>query len=427
MIYQVIEWVYYFCCMVCMIWVGEWTFHWMIRSRKNFVIAGIIYIISFVFLQIQGNSFFPFFMLFCMGEILALSFLGKGKFKNRLIKSLLIFLGVRAVEAGFMLLLESLLQDIVVEELLRLVAILMSMVCLAIITRRKWYRRLVRYMQSLPRKVAILILCVVVNGLLIVGYGNMVGNLVDAKGAFMLYQILFITELIMVIGIAIWLILVSNQTKYYLEQKALKEEVLHTRQECYKSICEKNKEVLNFRQNVFQQLVILKSVLKRGDLEGTKLQLESIKVEFEKVALLQIHVGDEMLDSILSMMNQEAEKKHIQLEMKGRIESERCYDSYELCIIFSNAISNAIGACEKLESSGPIRVNILEEKKVLLCTVENPATEGMYQQIQQRGVSGDNLKNPGYGVGKIERAVKRLNGEMRYIYQAGKITLEIYI
>ena len=57
MIYEVIEWVYYVCCMVCMICVGEWTFHWTVKDKKRFVIAGIIYAISFVFLYIPIDSF----------------------------------------------------------------------------------------------------------------------------------------------------------------------------------------------------------------------------------------------------------------------------------------------------------------------------------------------------------------------------------
>ncbi len=427
MIYKLIECVYYICCMVCMVCVGEWTFHWTVKSIKRFLIAGIVYLIGFICLQIQGDSRFPFFMLFYVGEIVAWVLISKGELKSRLLKILAIFYGVGVVEVVITLLLEVSLQDKIPEEVLHLVAILLCMVILTIIIRQKWYKSLVEYTQVLPRKGAVLILCAVIGGLLMVGYGNMVRDMVEAKGVFTLYQILFSAELLMVIGIAIWLTLESNQKRYYWEQNVLKEELLHIQQEYYKTIYEKDREMRSFRHDMANQLGMLQLFLGRGDLEGAKVQLESINAEFDEASFQKIHVGDEMLDAIFGMMNQEAEEKHILLEIKGRIENEKQYNSYELCTIFSNAIRNAIEACEKLGNNGPICVKILEEKKALICTVENPATEEMYQQLQRGGTSKDDVENHGYGVGNIQRAVKRLNGEMNYLYQNGKVILEIYI
>ena len=67
------------------------------------------------------------------------------------------------------------------------------------------------------------------------------------------------------------------------------------------------------------------------------------------------------------------------------------------------------------------------EEKTLYCTVENPATEEMYRQIQLEETSKADKENHGYGVGNIRRAVKRLNGELEYHYKDGIIKLEIYI
>ena len=425
--YKLIECVYYVCCMVCMVCVGEWTFHWTVKSIKRFIVAGMIYVIGYICLQIQGDSLFPFFMLFYAGEVVAWVIISKGALINRLLKILSIFFGVGVVEAVFTLLLEVTVQDKIPGEVLHLAAILLSMISLAIVIRQKWYKRLIEYMQALPRKGAVLILCAIIGGLLMIGYGNMVRDMVEAKGVFTLYQILFIAELLMVIGIAIWLILESNQKKYYQEQNALKEEILHTQQEYYKTIYEKDQEMRSFRHDVANQLGMLQLLLGQGDLKGTKAQLESISNEYAEVSFQKIYVGDEVLDAIFSLINQEAEKKHIRLEVNGRIENKKRYSSYELCTIFSNAIKNAIEACEKLGNRGPVCVNILEEKSTLLCTVENPATKEMYQQIQQGRTSKTDVENHGYGVGNIRRAVKRLDGELEYHYNDGKIVLEIFI
>lgn len=426
MIYKVIEWVYYVCCMVCMVCVGEWTFHWTVRDKKRFVLAGIIYAISFVFLYIPIENVIPYFLLFYVGEITAWMLICEGELKSRLVKILAIFYGVGVLEMVYTLPVEMLMRDKVAEEVLQLVAILLSTISLAIVAKQKWYKRLIECMQTVSRKGAMLLLCAVIVGLLMVGYGRMVYDIVQSNAALWLYQILFLVELLMVIGIILWLMRESNQKKYYLEQNELKEEVFRTQQEFYKTIYEKDREMRSFRHDVANQLGMLQMLLQGGDMEGAKAHLESINAEFEEVSFHKIHVGDELLDAVFSMMNQKAQEKHIQLEVKGRIESKKQYSSYELCTIFSNAIRNAIEACEKLGSSGPICVSIMEEK-TLYCTVENPGTEEMYRQIQLEETSKVDKENHGYGVGNIWRAVKRLNGELEYHYKEGIIKLEIYI
>ena len=426
MIYKVIEWIYYVCCMVCMVCVGEWTFHWTVKSKKRFVIAGIIYAIGFGFLQIPIRNVIPYFMLFYVGEITAWALICEGELKSRLFRIIIIFCGVGVVEVGVTLLLELLVQDKLAGEMLQLMAILLSMLGLAIVTRQKWYIQLIEYMQALPHKGAVLILWAIIGGVALVTFGNTVQEVVKINSMGLIFRILLTVELFMVIGIVVWLVLESNQKKYYLEQNALKEEVFHTQQEYYKVIYEKDRELRSFRHDVGNQLKMLQMLLSNGDIEKAEALLDSISAAFDEASFRKVYVGDEMLDAIFSMMNQKAEEKHIQLKVKGRIENKKQYNSYELCTIFSNAIGNAIEACEKLENSGPICVSIIEEK-TLYCTVENSATEEMYQRIQQGETSKEDAENHGYGVGNIRRAVKRLKGELEYHYKNGKVKLEIYI
>jgi len=427
MMYSWIEGLHYICCMICMVCVGEWTFHWTVKNKKRFLIAGIIYVAGFMCLQLQNDSHIPFFMLFYIGEIVAWAIICKGNLRNRLLKILAIFYGVGVVEAGYMLLLELLTYGKLDEEVISLVAILLSMGSLAIVTHQKWYRKLIEYLQILSNRGAILLLLVVIGGLTMVGYGNMVQDIVQSDGLILLYRIIFVAELTMVIGIVVWLVQESNQKKYYLEQNAMKEEMLRTQEEYYKTVYEKDKEMRSFRHDVASQLGVLQILLKKGELEDARIQLKNIYDEFEKASFRKINIGDEMLDAILSMMNQTAEEKNIRLVVEGKIENEKRFNVYELCTIFSNAIKNALEACERQGNDGPVSVKVLDKKETLVCFVENPGTEEMINKILQNETSKQDSINHGYGVGNIQRAVKHLNGEMEYHYRDGKIILEIMI
>ena len=229
------------------------------------------------------------------------------------------------------------------------------------------------------------------------------------------------------VGIVIWLVLESKQKKYYKEQSALKEEMIHIQQEYYKTIYEKNKEMRNFRHDVASQLGLLRVLLERGEVEKAKEQLEDIHNEFEQASFQKIYVGDEMLDAILSLMSQKAIEKGIRLEVLGKLENEKNYDSYELCAIFSNAIRNALEACEELSIKGSVRIKLLEHLNSLDCTFTNPATEEMYQRALKGETSKADISWHGLGVGNIRRAVERLDGQMEYRFEHGMITLEIFI
>ncbi len=427
MLYTVIEWVYYVCCMVCMVCVGEWTFHWTVKSWKRFLVAGVIYAVGFVFLREPGESVFPFFLLFYIGEITAWVIITEGKLRNRLFKIMVIFFGVGIVEAGFRVLLDGILGNVVPKEVRFLVAILLTMGSLAIVAKQKWYQKLIKYLQVLPRRGSVLILWVIIGGIVIISYGSMVQGIVAENRLIWLFRVILILEMFMVVGIVIWLVRESNQKKYYLEQNVLKEEILHTQQEYYQTIYEKDREMRSFRHEVASQLGFLNVLLEKGEIESARKQLESIHKEFQQASFQKIQVGDEMLNAILSMLNHRAVEKGVRLVVEGKIESEKKYDVYELCTIFSNAIKNAMEACENVGGEGSIWVKIMEHNETLCCSFENPATEEMYQRALKRETSKKDAENHGYGVGNICRAVERLNGEMEYRYKEGKLILDIFI
>ncbi len=308
-----------------------------------------------------------------------------------------------------------------------LVGILLTFGSLAVVTKQKWYQKLIGHLQALPKQGAMLILWVTIGGMAIISYGDMVQGIVAEDRLIWLFRVILILEMFMVIGIVIWLVQESNQKKYYLEQNALKEEILHTQQEYYQTIYEKDREMRSFRHDVASQLGVLKVLLEEGQIETAKKQLESIHKEFQQAAFQKVQVGDEMLDAVLSLMNHKAVEQGVRLMIEGKLESEREYDIYELCTVFSNAIKNGLEACEKMGGEGVIWVKILEHKEILCCSIENPATEEMYQRALNRETSKADIENHGYGVENIHRAVERLNGEMEYQYDKGKLTLNIFI
>ena len=115
------------------------------------------------------------------------------------------------------------------------------------------------------------------------------------------------------------------------------------------------------------------------------------------------------------------------LDIKGKLSKTENIDVYDLCTIFSNAISNAIEACEKMSDVKKIiTISVLEQGKTIFFRFENPATAEMYETVRQNGTTKMDNKDHGFGILNIKRAVEKNCGEMEYLFQDGKLILEVY-
>lgn len=423
----VLKCLYLLCCMFCMVLIGEWTYRWSVNDWKRYVIAILIYFAGFSVHFIRIDTLFPVFIFFYIGEFLAWLLICKGRFKDKMLKMLGIFYGLDALELSIHAFFKMTFNSLLADEVLDLLVILLITGVFAIITRQKWYRNIIDYLKALSVWKLILILCILVGGSAVIAFGNVMQKSINSIEFTTIFRVIMAMEMCAVAISVIWLIVESYEKKYYLEQNALKEEYIQIQKNYYKTIYEKETEMRRFRHDITSQLGLLKIMMEQGELEKAKNHLESINREFSEVSFQKIHIGDELLDAIISMMNQKASEKGIELEVKGKINNQQEKDIYELCTIFSNAMSNAMESCVAMECTGPVTIKVLEHNEMLCCVFENPATKEMYQEILQEGTSKQDKKNHGYGVGNIKRAVLRLDGNMEYRYDSGKIILEVFI
>ncbi len=421
------EWLYYICAMVCMVSVGEWTYHWTTRDIKRWLFAGGIYVFGFVLCIVLFPNIFFSSNIFYAIEILAWAIICEAGFKDKIGKIVAISLGVGIVEAIVSVFIDILLGQMIGLAGAKVLRIIFAFLFLYGLKRQKWYCRIVRYVENLSKWKKALVFIVVILGTVVAAYGQAVNIMLNNREATVFFKVLITINLVTVMLIVIWFIIENHQKKYYVEQNHLKEEYIRMQQDYYRTIYDKDREMRCFRHDVASQIGMLQLLLERNEVDGAREQLNRIYQDFSRATFRKIQVGDEMLDAVLSMMHQRALEKGINLDVMGEVQGKRECDVYELCTIFSNAISNAIEACQKLEGEKVVSVKINEHNRTLCCIFENAATEDMYQAVLNDVTTKEDRDNHGYGIHNIRRAVKRLNGSMEYRYKDGKLELEIYI
>lgn len=424
MIQMLLEWIYLLGCMICMVTLGERTYHWTVRNWKKITVGIVIYIAGLLCYSLLDS---PFNLLFYVCELLAWILLCNGRLRDKLFKIIALFFVVGTVSALAAIFVDAIVGAWVMAEIRNLLEIAVTFLFFYVITGRKWYRKVIAYLDSVSRLKGVLVFFTIVFGQAIVVFAVYARDLLYNQSLLMILRVLLAVELCAIIAIILWLVIEGYQKRYYLEQNSLKEEYIRTQQEYYQTIYEKDKEMRSFRHDVASQIGLLQVLLERGDVEAAKDHLSSIQGNFAKASFRKIHVGEDMLDAILSMMSQKASETGIQIEIAGKLEDHNTLDVYALCTIFSNAINNALEACDKLAGEKVIRVKIVSHNQTLYCVFENPATKEMYQSILQGETSKANKDNHGYGIRNIRHAVERLGGSMEYKFVDGKVTLEIYI
>ena len=170
-------------------------------------------------------------------------------------------------------------------------------------------------------------------------------------------------------------------------------------------------------------LIILENYCKSGDDDKALKYIEKIQ-EPIKMVKQYINTGNEILDMILNVKLQDAEKKGIVVETV--IDNVKLIElgEDELCVVFSNLLDNAIEACEKLERKEKwIRILVKKMETMLLINVSNSCDETVNGNEE-----GDNPQKKGvhgYGLKSVESKVKKYSGNINWSVNEGIYTVTI--
>jgi len=99
----------------------------------------------------------------------------------------------------------------------------------------------------------------------------------------------------------------------------------------------------------------------------------------------------------------------------GRIPDAIGIAGYDLCILFSNLISNAVEACEKLSRAAKIiSMTLCESERTFEISLENPTEWQVDEKLLGKGSTKEDKENHGYGIRNIRDVVHKYNGDIDF-------------
>lgn len=250
------------------------------------------------------------------------------------------------------------------------------------------------------------------------------------------------SEFIALFGID--LLLLRNLKEQYRKETILKTEYMTVSRQYYHSLLEKIEESRKLRHDMKAHLSLLNVLLEQDNVSQAKSYLSEIAEQEAHTEIAMIDVGNELVNAILSTEKMKM-PKDITFHCEGRLfpETTAGLSDFELCVIFTNLISNAREACEQLRfHEKEIFLRIKQNQGRLIIQTENPVEWEIdsdrimqknmhFQEPNNAAVSRyttkANAENHGYGLQNVKEIVDRHHGRFQFEVKEDRVIVSVLL
>ncbi len=197
---------------------------------------------------------------------------------------------------------------------------------------------------------------------------------------------------------------------YFENVSSILEKQVNEQVDYYKKIDKIDKDLRDFRHDYKNHMICVQSLIEAKEYDEATEYLEGITLH-KTILSRGFSSGNSIADVLLSDKSEWAEKVGAEIQFEGVI-----YENIppaDLCTILSNAIDNAIEACEKIQSNEQkiISVKCSYIKRIQFIDITNPVSEDV--KITNNVVETSKVDKNIHGIGlyNIRRTVMKYDGE----------------
>ena len=181
-------------------------------------------------------------------------------------------------------------------------------------------------------------------------------------------------------------------------------------------------EVRRLKHDMTNQLLAIDGYMDQGDLAGGKHYVRSLIDQLQAIGT-SINTGNIALDAILNAKKEVAQSKGIAFTTSLRIADRLSIAPDDLCVIFGNALDNALEACAQLpqDADKTITLTLVQDATSLFCKITNTALPP--QHNNWRTTKADPI-NHGFGMRNIREALENYNVTPEFSWKDGLFTFQ---
>lgn len=218
------------------------------------------------------------------------------------------------------------------------------------------------------------------------------------------------------------------------KQQKLKQQNLYAEinQNYYESMRQQHYEIRRLKHDLSNHLHTL-SLLPESEKEGYIAHLLKSPAFTQRMD----YCGDTTVNAVLSIKDSLVRENGISLTLKLDIPEELPFEKSDICVLFANALDNAIESCLKLPKEGRfIELAVRHQKGMLAMSLKNPTTNPdiVLSGTERRKPSESFLsstkpdkKHHGYGLRSMHAIVKHYEGNLEIKAANGIFELFLYL
>ncbi len=184
-------------------------------------------------------------------------------------------------------------------------------------------------------------------------------------------------------------------------------------------------DVRKMRHDMYAHLLVMHYYLKANNVEKTKEYLDGLLEQQKEFEYPFIELGNDIANAVVQSLLART-KVDIEFIHNGLLPEDFAMETQDICILFSNLFSNAIEACEVIESGEKkIELCIGREDEALCIILQNTRSKAAGSEFRE-GISGksDNEIH-GYGTRNIRSVVEKYSGKVEFSAKEGLFLVKV--
>lgn len=199
----------------------------------------------------------------------------------------------------------------------------------------------------------------------------------------------------------------AYRTQQAMAKRYLEEQVAH-----YQYLSEREQNTRRFRHDFKSHMAMAKQLY----LDGKQEEFETYFREMtEQIATFgnRVTVNNDIADAIINRYYDEAEQSGIMMEVEGHFPGVCYISAYDLCMVLSNLLGNAIDA-EKEAGGKTIYCGVRYDETQIFIVVKNDYINTIKQTDSRFLSTKGGLQHQGFGIVNVNEVVRKNKGHVVY-------------
>lgn len=186
-------------------------------------------------------------------------------------------------------------------------------------------------------------------------------------------------------------------------------------------------EARSIRHDMQAHMIILQYYLEEEKYDKASEYLQKMQKRQSELRIEHTDTGNDLVNVIVQdVINRSG--CPIRMICHGYFPQHMPIDDYDICTLFSNMLSNACEACEKLVVYRPeVQLEIEQREQGLFIAIQNPIEWEIDSNTLGRGTTKTDKIAHGYGVKNMIEVIKKNRGKIDFYVSERSFRLEILL